>query len=121
MLSRLSSYSVSCARNAPNFARVTSKFLSTTVGEDGSAWKTFGDVHTYTPGKFQILTFNKISPLGLNRFSQDAYEIRAGDHAGGGMSNDSSTHGVQNPHAILLRSHKLKDEEVSSSVQAIAR
>jgi hypothetical protein len=114
MLARLSHPAFT--RNSSSFLRVSSQNLFSTSAEDGSAWKTFGDVHTYTPGKFQIQTFNKISPLGLNRFHKDTYEIRAGDH---GSSTDSAH--TQNPHAILLRSHKLKDEEVSATVQAIAR
>lgn len=56
-------------------------------------WKTYGDISTYRPGKFQIKTFNKISPLGLQKFPDSKYEIRAGDAAA-------------NAHAILLRSHK---------------
>lgn len=71
-------------------------------------WKTYGDISTYRPGKFQIKTFNKISPLGLQKFPDAKYEIRAGDAAA-------------NAHAILLRSHKLGEEEVPHTVRAIAR
>ena len=71
-------------------------------------WKTYGNISTYRPGKFQIKTFNKISPLGLQKFPDGKYEIRAGDTAA-------------NAHAILLRSHKLSEEEVPHTVRAIAR
>ncbi|KAL7486458.1 hypothetical protein ACHAW6_012073 [Cyclotella cf. meneghiniana] len=72
------------------------------------AWKTYGDITTYQPGKFQIKTFNKISPVGLSKFPTDQYEIKEGENA-------------TNAHAILLRSHKLKEEEVNLTVRAIAR
>mmetsp|Transcript_21042 Transcript_21042/g.31185 ORF Transcript_21042/g.31185 Transcript_21042/m.31185 type:complete len:108 (-) Transcript_21042:97-420(-) len=71
------------------------------------AWKTYGDVKNYTMGKYQIKTFNKISTIGLGRFPTDEYEIRAEDAA--------------NAHAILLRSHKLKEEEIPKTCRAIAR
>lgn len=71
-------------------------------------WKTFGDPATYQPGKFQVKTYNKISPDGLKRFPGAQYEIREGEAA-------------KNAHAILLRSHKLKEEEVPHTVRAIAR
>ena len=71
-------------------------------------WKTYGDVDSYKPGKFQIATYNKISPDGLKKFPEGQYEIKEGDSAA-------------NAHAILLRSHKLKEEEVPHTVRAIAR
>jgi len=77
------------------------------VVEDGKGeWKTFGGIDNYKPGKFQIKTFNKISSLGLDRFPSDSYKV-----------TDAAT----NPHAILLRSHKLQEDDVPSSVWAIAR
>ena len=54
-------------------------------------------------------SFNKISQVGLNRFSDEHYDIRSNDDA------------APNAHAILLRSHKLQEEEVPLSVRAIAR
>jgi D-3-phosphoglycerate dehydrogenase len=72
------------------------------------AWKTYGDITSYQPGKFQIKTYNKISPIGLAKFPGEQYEVKEGDAA-------------QNAHAILLRSHKLKEEEVNLTVRAIAR
>lgn len=72
-------------------------------------WKTYGDINNYVPGKFQIKTFNKISPIGLARLSEDRYDIR------------TEQQDAHNAHAILLRSHKLKEEEVAHTVRAIAR
>lgn len=70
-------------------------------------WKTYGDLTNYKQGKYQIKTFNKISPIGLARFPEDEYDVRSEEAA--------------NAHAILLRSHKLKEEEVPKTVRAIAR
>mmetsp|Transcript_10032 Transcript_10032/g.14188 ORF Transcript_10032/g.14188 Transcript_10032/m.14188 type:complete len:475 (+) Transcript_10032:65-1489(+) len=73
------------------------------------AWKTYGDIENYVPGKYQIQTFNKISPRGLQRFDGENFDVRVdGEEAA-------------NAHAILLRSHKLKEEEVAHTVRAIAR
>lgn len=72
-------------------------------------WKTYGDLSTYKPGKFQIKCFNKISPVGLARFPEDSYDIRTDGEA------------APNAHAILLRSHKLQVDEVAHTVRAIAR
>lgn len=72
-------------------------------------WKTYGDLDNYQPGKYQIKTFNKISPLGLNRFPKDKYDIRINDEP------------AANAHAILLRSHKLKEDQVPLTCRAIAR
>jgi len=71
-------------------------------------YKTFGDPTSYQPGKFQIKTYNKISPDGLKKFPGSQYEIREGD-------------GAANAHAVLLRSHKLQEDEVPHTVRAIAR
>jgi len=71
-------------------------------------WKTFGDPTTYQPGKFQVRTYNKISPDGLKKFPDSQYEIKEGESAA-------------NAHAILLRSHKLQESEVPHTVRAIAR
>jgi len=72
------------------------------------AWKTYGDITSYQPGKFQIKTYNKISPLSLEKFPGGQYEIKEGEEA-------------TNAHAILLRSHKLMEEEVNLTVRVIAR
>jgi len=68
-------------------------------------WKTYGNIANYTPGKFVIQTFNKISQKGLKRFDEDSYEVESEGNA----------------HAILLRSHKLQEDEVLHTVRAIAR
>jgi D-3-phosphoglycerate dehydrogenase len=72
-------------------------------------WKTYGDLESYKTGKFQVKCFNKISPIGLKRFDEEKFDIRP----------DGSD--AANAHAILLRSHKLKEEEVAHTVRAIAR
>jgi D-3-phosphoglycerate dehydrogenase len=72
-------------------------------------WQSYGDVNDYKSEKLRIQTFNKISPKGLERFPADIYELK------------SSAWDTRNAHAILLRSHKLKVEEVDVSVRAIAR
>ncbi|WP_461247980.1 phosphoglycerate dehydrogenase [Treponema sp. R6D11] len=55
---------------------------------------------------FRIQTLNKISPLGLDLFPRDKYEV-ASD--------------IPNPDAILVRSAEMNNTEIPSSVQAIAR
>jgi len=72
-------------------------------------WKTYGDLSNYQQGKHQIKTFNKISPVGLSRFPRDGYDVRTGDDE------------AANAHSILLRSHKLQEEDVPNTVRAIAR
>ena len=54
----------------------------------------------------QILTLNQISVKGLERLPRDCYEIASE---------------FSHPDAILLRSHKLKSEDIPDSVVAIAR
>ncbi len=55
---------------------------------------------------FKIQTLNKIDPEGLNNFPLDQYEI----------ANECSA-----PDAIIVRSQKMHDMELPSSLQAIAR
>jgi phosphoglycerate dehydrogenase-like enzyme len=56
---------------------------------------------------FKIKTFNKISPVGLERFPRANFEV-AGE--------------ISAPDAIMLRSHKVDaDGDVPLGVQAIAR
>jgi D-3-phosphoglycerate dehydrogenase len=97
-------------------ARSTVRSLSTS-GPDvdvenfsRAEWKTYGDISNYKPGKFVIQTFNKISSVGLKEFGDGVYQVKPADAEGAG-----------NPHAILLRSHKLKEDEVPHTVRAIAR
>ena len=54
----------------------------------------------------QVLTLNQISLKGLERLPRDCYEIASE---------------FSHPDAILLRSHKLKSEDIADSVLAIAR
>lgn len=61
--------------------------------------------------KFNIQTFNAISPVGLRKFDGDYYKV--GDITA--FSQD------EEPHVIMLRSHKLKEQEVSPTVRCIAR
>lgn len=72
-------------------------------------WKTYGDIENYKQGAYQIKCFNKISKVGLSQFPAEEYDIRGNDDP------------APNAHAILLRSHKLKEEEVPKTVRAIAR
>jgi len=59
-------------------------------------------------GNYNIHTYNKISSKGLDRFPEH-YTI-------------SPAESSKNPgHALLMRSHKLQESEVSVSVRAIAR
>lgn len=55
---------------------------------------------------FRIQTMNKISPLGLELFSMDKYEVASE---------------ILKPHAILVRSADLHSVEIPDSVLAIAR
>ena len=86
----------------------TAALADVSVEHGRGEWKTYGDITSYQPGKFQIKTYNKISPDGLKKFPDEQYDIKEGDSAA-------------NAHAILLRSHKLKEEEVPHTVRAIAR
>lgn len=60
--------------------------------------------------KFKIGTFNAISAKGLNVFPKSRFTMVP-------LEKNPTTE----PHAILLRSHKLLNEQVPSSVRAIAR
>ena len=55
---------------------------------------------------YRIRTMNKISPLGLERFPRDKYEIASE---------------IPNPDAILVRSAELDSADIPSTVLAIAR
>jgi D-3-phosphoglycerate dehydrogenase len=55
---------------------------------------------------YRIKTYNQISPTGLGRFASGRYEVGPE---------------VAEPHAIVLRSHKLHDEPLPASVLAVAR
>eukprot|EP00958_Prasinococcus_capsulatus_P001487 scaffold137_cov398-Prasinococcus_capsulatus_cf.AAC.9 len=64
----------------------------------------------YTGPSFTVKTFNAISPVGLKKFPSGKYEVGGEDTELGGE-----------PMGIMLRSHKLKEEEVPPTVRCIAR
>lgn len=68
-------------------------------------------VETEGGPKFCVGTFNAISPMGLRDFPP---RYRVMPLANAGPDEEA-------PHSILLRSHKLQNAEVPSSVRAIAR
>jgi len=55
---------------------------------------------------YKIKTFNNIAVRGLERFSRERYEVGSE---------------IADPHAMLLRSHKLAASDLSVSLRAIAR
>ena len=55
---------------------------------------------------YRIRTFNHIASRGLDRFPAEEFEVAA-------ASDD--------PHAILLRSHKLADSDLNAGLRAVAR
>ncbi len=55
---------------------------------------------------YKILTLNNISVAGLDRLPRDNYEVASE---------------ITHPDAILLRSHKMHDMEISDTVKAIGR
>ncbi len=55
---------------------------------------------------YKILTLNNMSPLGLDHFPRDSYEVASE---------------IQHPDAILLRSFNMYEMEVAKSVKAIGR
>mmetsp|Transcript_27770 Transcript_27770/g.41181 ORF Transcript_27770/g.41181 Transcript_27770/m.41181 type:complete len:470 (+) Transcript_27770:44-1453(+) len=111
MLGRISASHIRSQRAVlRNNIRVFSNKPDVELENYRSEWKTYGDIKNYTPGKFTIQTFNKISPFGLKRFEDEAYDIRA-----------TGDENVGNAHAVLLRSHKLQEDEIMHTVRAIAR
>eukprot|EP00943_MAST-04B_sp_MAST-4B-sp1_P007946 g7946.t1 len=60
---------------------------------------------------FKVGTINNISRVGLKRFPRSLYQV-------GALDDDSP---LESPMAIMLRSHKLKNDQVDKSVSAIAR
>jgi len=114
----LTSFSTVASRNflrrAASAQRATAKTCFSTssnveIEHYTSGWSQEDKDYYTQSGKFQIQTFNKISPKGLARFPADKYEVK-GEEFEGGTS-----------HAILLRSHKLQEEEVNVTIRAIAR
>mmetsp|Transcript_32144 Transcript_32144/g.78346 ORF Transcript_32144/g.78346 Transcript_32144/m.78346 type:complete len:494 (-) Transcript_32144:1576-3057(-) len=60
--------------------------------------------------KYCTQTFNKISPVGLSVFPKELYDVVPHAEADGRPG-----------HCLMLRSHKLQEDEVSPTVRAIAR
>lgn len=94
-------------RNTASFAIRT--FADVEVEHGRGEWKTYGDVESYNVGQFQIKTFNKISAVGLGQFPEAQYDVRPHESE------------AANAHAILLRSHKLQEDEIPKTCRAIAR
>ena len=55
---------------------------------------------------YRVKTFNQIAARGLANFPDDGFEV--------GPAADS-------PHAILLRSHKLAEDDIGADLRAVAR
>jgi len=55
---------------------------------------------------YKVQTLNQISPQGLNKFSGQLYELGSE---------------IQNPDAILVRSFKLSEDDVTPSLRAVGR
>lgn len=107
--SRTAAFAISHCRSTAAPSLVVRGLADIAVEHGRGQWKTYGDLASYKPGKFQIKCFNKISPVGLARFPEDVYDVRTdGEDA-------------PNAHAILMRSHKLQETEVAHTVRAIAR
>mmetsp|Transcript_7844 Transcript_7844/g.16823 ORF Transcript_7844/g.16823 Transcript_7844/m.16823 type:complete len:474 (+) Transcript_7844:229-1650(+) len=75
-----------------------------------SGWDTDKVDEYKDTNKYCTQTFNKISEIGLSVFTKDLYDVIPNESAAGRPA-----------HALMLRSHKLKEEEVIPSVRAIAR
>lgn len=100
------------SRARPSFYHqlsATRAFADVEIEHGRCEWKVLGDLKNYVPGKNCIKTFNKISPHGLARFPKDDYDIRVQEEE------------APSPHAILLRSYKLQEEDVPPTIRAIAR
>jgi len=80
-------------------ARIAQRRLHTPLSR-GAASATGGNI------QYCIKTYNAISAVGLKRFPTELYQVSPE---------------ADEPFAIMLRSHPLKDEEVGPTVRAIAR
>jgi len=87
---------------------VARRGLADLVDHYSSGWK-LTDLEGNKPGNFQVKTYNKISPKGLETFPKESFDVITSEV-------DSKT-----SHAILLRSHKLQESEVDVTCRAIAR
>ncbi|CAJ1959211.1 unnamed protein product [Cylindrotheca closterium] len=77
-----------------------------------SGWTNVKDLEEFKrqDGKYSLQTFNKISPQGLATYPKELFDVEAYDDAKGRPA-----------HALMLRSHKIQEEEVATSVRCIAR
>eukprot|EP00526_Cylindrotheca_closterium_P011969 CAMPEP_0113634564 /NCGR_PEP_ID=MMETSP0017_2-20120614/18004_1 /TAXON_ID=2856 /ORGANISM="Cylindrotheca closterium" /LENGTH=472 /DNA_ID=CAMNT_0000545281 /DNA_START=8 /DNA_END=1426 /DNA_ORIENTATION=- /assembly_acc=CAM_ASM_000147 len=76
-----------------------------------SGWSNVEDLEEFKKsGRYALQTFNKISPQGLATYPKEEYDVEAYADANGRPA-----------HALMLRSHKLQEEEVGTSVRCIAR
>ena len=107
--SRVAAASKSIRVAATSTDVVARSFADVQVEHGRGEWKTYGDVENYNQGKYQIKTFNKLSSSGLARFPEEEYNIRKGED------------GAFTAHAIMLRSHKLQEDEVPHTTRCIAR
>lgn len=105
-----------CARSSrslPSLAAATARSYSGSrnqVDHFVSGWDETEVDKFKDADKYCTQTFNKISQVGLSVFSKDMYDVLPNESADGRPA-----------HALMLRSHKLKEEEVLPSVRAIAR
>jgi D-3-phosphoglycerate dehydrogenase len=86
------------------------ELLSKAKSRAAASTKTESAAPANSGPKFNIGTFNAISSEGLAKFPTDRYTIE--------KLEDGPEVDI---HAVLLRSHKLKSEEIPASVRAIAR
>jgi len=103
------SYTIRHARTSPAFRRPFQQRSLASAVQDKLHLE---HIEGGEPGLFKIATFNKISPVGMAAFPESNYTITKGEDA------DSD---YQTAHAIMIRSHKLKVEEVPLTTRAIAR
>ena len=55
---------------------------------------------------FNVLTYNNISPVGLDRFPESRYKVGPE---------------IENPDAIMLRSFSLHEQSIPTSLKAVGR
>jgi D-3-phosphoglycerate dehydrogenase len=95
--------------------------LTINVEHGRGQWKTYGGIENYRPGKYMIATFNKISRVGLAKFSSDRFDVYEYDTTADDQQQQQQQQQQRNVHAILIRSHKLQEHQVPHTVRAIAR
>ncbi len=108
-LLRIVSRSSARSRSLPSFFARSYSGSKDQVDHFVSGWDADVDKYKDTD-KYCTQTFNKISEVGLSVFSKDKYDVLPAESSEGRPA-----------HVLMLRSHKLKEEEVQPSVRAIAR